>query len=166
MALYRIKQFYWALTAKISKDDVNFTNYILNIKELKLFNKLSVQEQKHSVKVAYDVQNICNNKYERVNTNLLLKAALLHDIGKIYSRLNIIDKSIMVLGDKFSRGRLKKFSNNKKINIYYNHAILGKELLRKIETDDRLLYLVENHHNEKIINDLELDILRYCDRRN
>lgn len=166
MVFYRMKQFYWAIIAKINKDDVDFIKYILNIKELKLFNKLSVQEQKHSVKVAYDVQNICNNKYKAVNINLLLKGALLHDIGKIYGRLNIIDKSIVVLGDKFSRGRLKKFSTNKKINVYYNHAKLGKELLRKIEKDDRLLYLVENHHNEKIIDDLELDILRYCDKRN
>ena len=77
-----------------------------------------------------------------------------------------MDKSILVLGDRFSKGKLKKFSNNTKIKVYYEHAKLGKELLEKIENNSRLLYLVENHHDEKINDDLELDILRHCDKNN
>ncbi|PRR80889.1 HD domain-containing protein [Clostridium luticellarii] len=166
MLFYRVKQFYWALISKIDKDDSNFIRHVLNADELELFNKLSIQEQKHSVRVAYNVQYICKNKYTEINMNLMLKGALLHDIGKIYTSLNVVDKSLLVLGDKFSKGRLKNFSKNRKINAYYNHAEFGKYLLEKIENDSKLLYLIENHHNEAITDDLELNILKHCDENN
>ena len=162
---YRIKQFYWAITSKVNKDDINFVINILNIKELELFNKLSVQEQKHSIKVAYDIKFLCE-KNNKIDMNLLLKAALLHDIGKIYRRLNLIDKSVIVLLNSISKGKIKRFSKNKKINVYYNHGRIGSELLESIECDEKLLYLVEHHHNCEINNNVELNILRFYDRKN
>ncbi|MEY8764555.1 MULTISPECIES: HD domain-containing protein [Clostridium] len=163
---YRVKQFYWALTAELNDSDKNFIKVNLNENEFRLFNKLSLQERKHSVKVAYDVQKICNDKFKNIDVSLLLKAALLHDVGKVYTKLNILDKSLLVLGDKISKGRLKKFCNIKKIKVYYYHPKLGKELLENIEKNNELLYLVENHHNNRIKGNLNLDILRYCDKIN
>lgn len=98
--------------------------------------------------------------------NLLLRAALLHDIGKIYRRLSLIDKSLIVLLNSISRGKIKKFSKNKKINVYYNHGRIGRELLEIIKCDENLIYLVEHHHDFQINNNLELNILKFYDRKN
>lgn len=161
MFLYRIKQFYWAVTSKINSEDITFINSYLDKNEKNIFNKLSSYEQKHSINVAKDVMQISKG-----NENLI-KAALLHDIGKIYKRLNPIEKSLIVILNKISKGKLKKFSNFKKIDIYYNHAEKGYNLLKSYKKyDEKFLYLIKNHHNDKITGNKELDILKKCDSMN
>lgn len=164
MNFHRVKQFYWAINSKIDRKDLKFLHTHLNNRELKLFSKLSIQEQKHSIKVAYDVEKACEMK--RVDKKVLLKAALLHDIGKIYKKLNVIDKSVLVLVDGLTKGSIKKFSNIDKVNVYYNHGKIGKDILKNYNYEEKLLYLIENHHNDEIIGNLELDILKICDERN
>ena len=164
MPLYRIKQFYWSITVKLDEEDIAFIHQYLNEEERKLFSRLIEYEQKHSINVARDVIKEC--KESRIEANRLIKAALLHDIGKITNRLNVVDKSVIVLLDKFTRGKLKKAKGIKKIDIYYNHGAKGVEVLKPYGYDDRLLYLIKNHHNNLITGDIELDILRKCDNNN
>jgi uncharacterized domain HDIG len=164
MDFYRVKQFYWSINPKITNEDLDFLNSNLNRSELKLFYKLPTYDQKHSIKVAYDVKYVC--KKNNIDCKLLMKAALLHDIGKLHKKLNIIDKSIMVLVDNITKGGVKRFSNIKKINVYYNHGKIGKDILKDYNYDQKLLYLIENHHNYNVKGNIELDILRMCDDRN
>lgn len=164
MKFYRLKQFYWNLYSKLDEYDFKFINNILNKDELNLFNKLSISEQKHSLRVAYDVQKICYEK--NITSNFILKAALLHDIGKVYKRLNIIDKSIMVLLDIMTRGKMKHMCNFDKINVYYNHANIGANLLRKIKCDKYIIFLVRNHDNKHMNDNKYLNIIKYCDNNN
>lgn len=164
MNFYRIKQFYWAINSNLTQDDIKFIKGNLNNDELNLFSKLTMSEQKHCINVAYDVKSECELK--NINSSLLIKAALLHDIGKIHKKLNAIDKSIMVIADNISNGYFERFSNIEKVNVYYNHDKIGKKILENYNEQERLLYLVENHNNFKIQDDIELDILRQCDNRN
>lgn len=165
MSLYRIKQFYWSITSKIDLSDNKFIDKYLNTREKELFKKLSVYEQKHCVNVARDVVKACENS--GIRNELLIKAALLHDIGKIYKKLNPIEKSIIVILDNIFKGKLKKFKSLKKIDVYYNHGDKGYNILKDIGGyDERLLYLVKNHHNSFITGDKELDMLRDCDSKN
>lgn len=157
----RIKQFYYYVNCKLTNEDKNFIDSYLNIEERNLFYKLSQQEQVHCVRVAKDVKNT----YKQSNI-ILMKAALLHDIGKIERKLNVMDKSLLVLLDKLSKGKMNRFCNVKAIDIYYNHGKRGCNILSKNHEDGRLLYLVENHHNEEIEDDIELSILKMCDNRN
>lgn len=163
----RIKQFYLAITDKVYKEDKIYINKYLNKEELNLFYKLSNSEQKHSVRVAYDVEYVCNKKLLNIKeTQVLIKAALLHDIGKIYPKLNFIDKSLLVIFNKITNGNLKKLNKFKKIDVYYNHPEKGYNLLKDKGYDSKFLYLVKNHHNENIQKDLYLDILKFCDDKN
>jgi len=164
MSLYRIKQFYWSITAKLDDEDIDFIHKYLNEEERKLFGRLIEYEQKHSIKVARDV--IKESKERGINSRLLIKAAILHDIGKITNRLNIVDKSAIVLLDKFTKGKLKKAKGIKRIETYYNHGEKGVDVLKPYGYDERLLYLIKNHHNNLITGDIELDILRKCDNNN
>jgi putative nucleotidyltransferase with HDIG domain len=89
-------------------------------------------------------------------------AALLHDIGKIEGKLNLIDKSILVVLDRITKGKIKEFKNLKKVDIYYNHPDKGYNILKNFDYNDRFLYLIRNHHN-KSIKDKELEVLIKCD---
>lgn len=164
MALYRIKQFYWSITAKIDVEEKKYIKAHLNEREIALFNELQIYEKMHSIKVAKDIERLYNGDDD--NKKMLIKAALLHDIGKIEKRLNIIDKSILVVMNKVTKGSMRKYMSLKKIDVYYNHADFGYSILKKFGYDERLLYLIKNHHNDNIIGDKELDMLKMCDNMN
>lgn len=163
--IYRIKQFIWALTAHITHSDEEFIMEYLNKNEINIFNEMSDMDKKHSINTARDVKEACISK--KINENMMIKVALLHDIGKSMYKMNVIEKSIVVLLNKFSKGNIKKYSNIKCINIYYNHANIGYEILKKFDYSELFLFLIKNHHNSDIIsNKEELDILQYCDKKN
>lgn len=165
MSIYRIKQFYWSITAKIDSKDIELINKYLSKKEQDLFKKLSEYEQKHCVNVTRDIIKYCDKN--KIDSSNLIRAALLHDIGKIYNKLNPIEKSLVVMIDNVSKGKLKKFKRLQKVDVYYNHAEKGYKLLKSFGSyEERFLYLIKNHHNDYIIGDKELDILKKCDSMN
>lgn len=165
MSLYRVKQFYWSMTSRINSEDIKLLESYLEAKEMQLFSKLSVYEQKHSINVTRDVIKICKEK--NIHDELLIKAALLHDVGKTSKRLNPIEKSVIVILDSVSKGKLKKYKSLKKIDVYYNHGEKGYTMLKGYNNySERFLYLIKNHHNDCIIGDKELDILKTCDSKN
>lgn len=164
MFFYRIKQFIWSVNTHISEEDIKYTEKILKIDELKLFNKLAKNEQKHCIRVSRDVGRFLHSK--GLKNDILIRVALLHDIGKIQKRVNIINKSIIVILNKLTKGKLKRFNNIKDINIYYNHGQIGAKILEKYDHDNKELYLIANHHNDSILSDSDLNILRYFDDKN
>ncbi len=164
MSLYRVKQFYLAMVSKLNDDDIDFIKLYLETYELQLFHQLPTYDQKHCINVARDVKSTCNQR--NLQSKALIKVALLHDIGKIYNSMNPIDKSIMVIMHNITNGKIKSYKNIKNVNIYYNHGDIGYNLLRKYGYDDRFLFLVKNHHNNNILEDIELDLLKECDDRN
>ena len=164
MSLYRVKQFYWSMVSKINDEDIDFLKMYLETYELQLFHQLPTYDQKHCINVARDVKSTCNQR--NLQSKNLIKVALLHDIGKIYNSMNPIDKSIMVIMHSITNGKIKSYKKNKNVNMYYNHGDIGYNLLRKYGYDDRFLFLVKNHHNNNIIEDIELDLLKECDDRN
>lgn len=163
--MYRVKQFLWALTAYLTKQDKLFLEEYITEEERKLFYRMPVYEQKHCIKVARDVEELSRER--GVYSKKLVVVALFHDIGKTYKPLNPINKSIMVLADKLTRGKIRKYTNIKKIRVYYEHGKLGEEILGSHGYDERFLYLVKEHHNNDLIEkDEELEILRICDNKN
>jgi putative nucleotidyltransferase with HDIG domain len=171
LKFYRIKQFNKAILAKVSEKDKTYVSKILNKDESLLFYKQSRSEQKHCIEVAIDITQECKRR-RGINIKRLQKAALLHDVGKITKPLRIYEKSILVILDRLSKGKLKKFTNIKKIDVYYNHGYNGYVMLKDIEKDKDLLKLVLNHHDvkdfdkePKEINE-ELLLLNICDERN
>jgi len=148
----RVKQFYVNVTDIMSKEDYNYVENVLNNNELQLFIKLSKSEQKHSVRIAKEIEFIIDNRLTDnqeiiKNKDILIKTGLLHDIGKIKKRINVIDKSIIVILNKLTKGELKKVKKSEKIQCYYNHSEYSYEILKKIVDDELLLEIVKNHHN-------------------
>ena len=120
----RIKQVYINLTDRMRKEDYDLVQSVLNEKEILLFKKLLKSEQKHSVRLARNIElaivnNSINNIVLNENKELLIKAALLHDVGKSTTRLNILDKCILVVLDNITKGNLRNIKH-KKIDCYRN----------------------------------------------
>lgn len=157
--LYRIKQFFWGLTEKLKDEDKNLIDKYLNDFEIKLFYMLPRNEQVHSVNVAKKV--IFESKSRGINDDYLIKAAFLHDIGKIDSGLNIINKSILVILDKFMPRFLLKFIKLKTVNAYYNHPEIALMYLEN--ENEKIKYYIRNHHNYNLKQDEKLTIIQSAD---
>ena len=171
----RVRQFIMNLTDRINEDDYKYVKSKLNKKEYEIFNTISKSEQKHSVRVAKEIENIIDelkkgNNFEDgytltneeildkeiifstkedliKNEEMLVKVGLLHDVGKSRQKINIIDKSIIVILNKLTSGKLRNI-NLKKIQCYYNHSEYSYEILKEINGNNVFLEVVRNHHNE------------------
>lgn len=160
--LYRAKQFFHGITAKITSEDISFIDNFLDIEEKELFFMLPGYEQAHSIRVARSVleESVKKNVYD----DMLIKAALLHDIGKINSGLNLITKSFMVILNKLCPKYLHKLKGIKFVNAYYNHPEIALGYL--INEKEEVKFLVRNHHNYNIKGDEALEILQIADSEN
>ena len=121
---YRIKQFVSAVTAKITQEDVDFVRTYLGQSERELFFRLKPYEQKHCIEVATKLKRMTHNDRE------MIRLGLLHDVGKTVYPLNPIEKSIIVVLDRISRGKIKKYSNCKMVKCYYEHPHIGYHLMK------------------------------------
>lgn len=162
--IYRIKQFYLSLTAKMSEDDISFIKAYLDEKEQRLFKQLQVGEQKHCVNVAYDIKN--KTKHMDLDMDYLMRLALLHDIGKTKAKLTPIHKAIFVVLDALTKGKLKAKSKNEKVNVYYNHGEIGAQMLKELGGYDKIFLERVNHHHCNNENDKILSILQEWDNKN
>ena len=97
------------------------------------------------------------------NRDMLIKTGLLHDVGKSVKRINIIDKSIIVILNKITSGRLRAVKNSK-IQCYYRHSEYSKNMLKDYIKDEKMLYIIENHHSDT--DDMEILVFQVMDDRN
>ena len=165
--MYRIKQFIKSVLARLDYEDENFINDYLDSSEKKLLYKLPVADIKHSINVARDILNdISLQKSYENDIDIIIKCALLHDIGKQINPLNPVEKSILVILNSITKGKIKNYENkNKKIYIYYNHGYEGYNLLDKKKYSKEFLDTIRYHHNYKIKSKY-LDLLREYDDKN
>lgn len=167
MALYRVKQFVWGFTSLFKEIDYDYISKFLNEDEIKIFNKLKHNDKHHCIRVCKDSIKMKNDLNIDVDTYKLGKAALLHDVGKSKKHLSLIEKSLVVLLDKATKGRIKKYNSIKQIDIYYNHPKIGLEMLNKFDYDKEFLQVVRYHHNkDKIKENKILNIISKCDDKN
>lgn len=160
--VYRIMQFIWGITGKLSRSDMCLIDTYLSDYERKLFFMLPRNEQVHSVKVARTV--ISESTKQELYDVLLVRAAFMHDVGKINSGLNLVSKSILIILQKISPKFLLKLMKLRVVNAYYNHPKIALNYLDGEE--EGLEYYVLNHHNYSISQDKKLKILQEADSNN
>ncbi|WP_253197597.1 HD domain-containing protein [Clostridium algidicarnis] len=170
--IYRIKQFLWYIISPFKPIDYNFLKSYLDKEEVNLFSSLKSGEKQHCIRVAKaSLQYINNEESSEICSSLdkawFMKVCLLHDIGKKFGSLSIIDKSLLVIINKLFKDKMNKYMNVKKIDVYYNHPIKGYEYLKQLNKyDERFLYVIKNHHNYKVKGDEMLNILVHFDNLN
>ncbi|GFP78281.1 HDIG domain-containing metalloprotein [Clostridium fungisolvens] len=166
MIFYRVKQFWWAIICNFKQLDEEYINKYLEDHEKKLFDKLKTGDKHHCIRVSKDSLEIYENIKENLDEYQLAKAALLHDIGKSERPLNFIEKSIVVLLNKFTKGSIRKYDNIKILDIYYNHPKKGVEMLRSYGYNEEFLQVIGNHHDKKYTDNAMLNIVKESDNKN
>jgi putative nucleotidyltransferase with HDIG domain len=171
--LNRMKQVFAAVTASITQKDREFVNCYLNSKAQKLFWAMNVPDQRHVLNVAYTALHLAEGQ-ENINVGLLVKCALLHDVGKVKGDVSTFDKIITVIGDHLlpnwakkweKQGRGNKVSNLRHaFYIYFHHAEISAAMLKDIGECTELIEIIARHHKAPAENDpLELTLLRKSD---
>lgn len=170
--IYRIKQFLWDIISPFKPIDYDFLKNYLDKDEIELFSNLKTGEKQHCIRVAKASLHYIDNEgsgevWSSLNKIWFIKACLLHDIGKKFGSLSIIDRSLLVIINKLFKNKINKYMNIKKVDVYYNHPIKGYEYLKELNKyDERFLYIIKNHHNYKVKGDEMLNILIHFDNLN
>jgi putative nucleotidyltransferase with HDIG domain len=158
--LYRVRQFLKGITPHTPIEREQFLKMYLTPQESILFYRLPRHERSHAMDTAWTINNIGGY----IDKEVLIKAAMLHDIGKIQGKSGIIKKSILVLMNKFLpslsynlSGRLKMFY------IYYNHPEIGAKMLERVNTDKHTVELVRYHHSDGHNEIVGMEILKDAD---
>lgn len=169
----RVKQVIAALTASITPEDKIFVSRYLNTAEQTLFWGMNLPDQRHVLNVAQTALQLAQHQ-QKIDINLLVKCALLHDVGKIKGDVSTIDKIMTVIGHKLlprwakQWGRLGRGSKLDNIRhafyIYFNHAERSAAMLKEIGATPQMVEIVAKHHETPADYDpLELVILRKSD---
>ncbi len=150
---HRLRQFKKALIAKLTFTDVEFVRKYLSHPEQILFYCMRVYDQKHALEVAGKclAENFLDGDINRAK---LIRAALLHDVGKAYTKVSLFIRVLYVLsGIKYDRVEANKQKDRTKptfLNQLYvlsRHADLGALMLEQIDEDKEIIEVVRNHNS-------------------
>lgn len=158
---YRINQFWSALNPKITFEEEKFVSDYLSPAEIIIYNKLPRADRKHATNVAYNLLNSFPHDFN------LIKAGLLHDIGKTLRPLNVIEKTFAVLLSIYFPGIVTRLSvkKNSFLHIYLQHAEIGFDIAHSLCLDNDILFLIKNHHKNDL-QDKRLQALILADNSN
>jgi hypothetical protein len=102
---YRTCQFWQALGANLSPEDLDLVREVLAPSQRRLFEQLQMSEKVHSMKVLRALLDQGENHPD------LFVAALLHDVGKSRFPLNMWDRILIVVGKAFFPQRAKRWGS-------------------------------------------------------
>jgi putative nucleotidyltransferase with HDIG domain len=151
---YRIWQFWQSLKRPPKEEEWNRVRAILSALEVELFQKLPVPDQNHSLRVHKILESAGETDLN------LLKAALLHDIGKIRHPLRRWERVFAVLmGGLFpvtagEWGQRDPQGIYRPLVVIHQHPIWGAELAQKAGCTQRVIWLIR-HHEEEDLGGLE-----------
>ena len=171
----RIHQFYTAVRAGVYPEDQVFLKKYLSEQEQVLFAEMGLPEQRHCLDVAYTAIQLAAKETE-IDKGLLLRCALLHDIGKTKGDIPVHYKVLTVLADHFFPGKARTLARQSiagdrrdfrhALYIYYYHGELGCKKLLAMHLPEHA-EIVGKHHKAPTDKDpLELLLLRRADEQN
>lgn len=162
----RLRQLYNALTADFSFSDVLYMRARLDEQEVQLFFQMGVMEQKHAVNTARTVERLIKKAVKPVDKKLLIKAALLHDVGKLQGSMKVWHKGACIFMDRFFPEKAQQMASFDEpkgslayaLYVYYNHPRIGARKVEKISSDYRLPILIRFHHEKKRPKELATEL--------
>jgi hypothetical protein len=158
--VYRISQFWNAITAHLSDKELHEISSVLMAEEIFLFRAMSVIDQRHCLDVYLTVKEK-QDAAVSMDTSLVLRAALLHDVGKSCFKITILDRILITLSPVSFLFFFWKKEHLKSIRD--KHASYSAKLV----SDTSLKLLLERHHFPPSADDSpELSLLKEADSLN
>lgn len=164
----RVYQFYRAVTSRMEEEDRAFVDGYLSSEEQILFYAMHRVDQCHALGVARTAKDLAAQSERPVDVRLLLRASLLHDVGRRQGDLDLFGKVAAVLLTSLfpRRSRAWAAGGCHILSVYYLHPWIGARLLLHIGLR-REAALVRRHHAPLAPGDSrELQLLRAADERN
>ena len=164
----RIKQFFRAMTAKVTVDDGKYISAHLNAEEQKIFFAMSIVDQAHSLHTAYTIERLIIEDKRGIDKEFLIRCALLHDTGRKAGDLTIRGKIFVVLVITFAPRLAERLelNGNRALHVYHHHAELGAQKLQRIGLFKEAKIIAKHHAPPKPDDQLELKLLRMADNEN
>ena len=152
--LYRTRQFWHALGSAPSAEGMALAETVLTAAQLMIFRGMSRSEQAHGTRVLQMLKNIGEQ-----NTDLL-RAALLHDIGKSRYPLRLWERVMIVLANRFvpqraqhwgerPAGEVKKPQGWRRAFIVADeHPLWGAEIAAGASSSPMTVNLIRRHQDQ------------------
>lgn len=164
-AAYRVRQFGESLFTRPDARDLNEALATLSEAERALFLRLSRADQSHSLKVWRVL------RARGFEDAPLLRAALLHDVGKVDSGITVFHRVAVVLLGRFAPALLAWLATRgervrwlRPIYVSTRHAAIGARKLTELGASPLVVELVARHHESPLPTDDEwLNELRRAD---
>ncbi len=145
--LYRFRQFWWAITARIREEDRALVARILPLEAQALFWRMTPGDQRHSLAVLRTLLAWGETH------PALLQAALLHDVGKAAMPLAPWERALIVLVEAlglwprlFGCGRWPIFRRwTERVRRYRAHPEIGAAWARAAGCDPLTVALIRRH---------------------
>ena len=147
---YRIWQFWHSLKKSPSAEEMDLVKSVLTPAELELFQKLPIPDQNHSIRVFDSIRIQGEEDLD------LLKAALLHDLGKIKFPLQRWERVFSVLIKGLFSNRVKDWGNGKPAGlgrplvVINHHPDWGADYAETVGSSPLTIWLIRNHEREKL----------------
>jgi hypothetical protein len=113
--------------------------------EQDLWQRMSGPDRRHAIGVARDVEKLLGETPSRDVT----AAALLHDVGKVESRLGTCSRVLVtLLAMVLGRHRLTRPPSPARVRLYLTHDHLGGGMLRAAGSEPLTFTWAEEHHRD------------------
>lgn len=177
MKLQRCRQFFQALCAHLSDEDICIVKNFLLESEQKLFFAMNIADQYHALKTALTARSLLVNMSKTSgDIRFLTRCALLHDIGRHKGDMGILGKTFAVLIQAIFGQRSLHWAYYGKTSfwqyprhilyIYYHHPEIGAAALIKLGRIREAKVVACHHATEQKGDSLELRLLRQADAMN
>lgn len=173
--IQRVKQVVAAFAATIAYGDRQFVSSHLSEREEALFWAMNLPDQRHALNVAYTAIDLTGD-VPHINKELLIRCALLHDVGRKKGDVSTGDKIAAVLCHSLAPRWMKSWARpgrgSKIANLrhafytYLHHASRSAEMLQALGLTAEAA-IVACHHQMGFPGEApELTILRKADDLN
>ena len=141
-------------------DDVVWVETVLTPDGFVQFRRQPNHDQRHAIGVAREVQaRLADRPY--ADDARWLSAALLHDIGKLDSRLGVYGRVVAtVSGAAAGREHAEAWSESKgftrRVGLYLRHAELGADRIRLAGEPEEAAVWAAAHHDPSTWDDLPI----------
>ena len=146
--LYRVRQFTLALGAQANRERAEDLTQHLDPRQLDLFQQMSSVDQHHCLAVADSLREA---GYTDAS---VLRAGLLHDVGKTLGPVRIWHRVLAVLVKALLPSMWEKVDGEPgtwlyPLHVHRHHATLGAELAAQAGCSPEVVWLVAHHEDQQ-----------------